>query len=153
MYGFAFFNKLYDKAGSKNLNSVAEDEKNVDSLFQLMQIMEGNIYKFIDATHDEIKKAFIKIEKIATLAKTKTPAQKVLFVVWYGGHGEMFDGSATTQVLTNDLDETKKRFPFEQKLADISFLNNTYFIAFMDCCRKQVKNYCLERILILELIL
>ena len=140
MYGFAFFNKLYDKAGSKNLNSVAEDEKKVDSLFQLMQIMEGNIYKFIDKTYDEIKKAFKEMQEIAIISKTKTPTQKVLFVVWYGGHGEIFDGSATTQVLTNDLDETKKRFPFEQKLADISFLSNTYVVAFIDCCRNQVKN-------------
>ena len=104
-----------------------------------MQIPEGNIQKFKDATYDEINKAFNKIEGIARVASTH-PTQKVLFVVWYGGHGEMFDGSATTQVLTNDSEETKKRFPFEQKLADISFLNNTYFIAFMDCCRNQVKN-------------
>ena len=127
VYGFAFFNKLYDKACCKNLISVAEDEKRVDSLFQLMQIMKGNIHKFKDATYDEINKAFKKIEGIARVASIH-PTQKVLFVVWYGGHVEMFDGSATTQVLTNDPDETKKRFPFEQKLADISFLNNTFIL-------------------------
>ena len=92
-----------------------------------MQIMEGNIHKFKDATYDEINKAFKKIEGIARVASIH-PTQKVLFVVWYGGHVEMFDGSATTQVLTNDPDETKKRFPFEQKLADISFLNNTFIL-------------------------
>ncbi len=93
------------------------------------------------------------IDEIATLAKTKTPSQNVLFVFWYGGHGEIFDGSAATQVLTNDADETKRRYPFEQKLADLSFLNNTYVIAFMDCCRNGVKNYYFERILILQLLL
>ena len=60
VYGFAFFNKLYDKAGCKNLISVAEDEKRVDSLFQLMQIMKGNIHKFKVATYDETNKAFKK---------------------------------------------------------------------------------------------
>ncbi len=47
------------------------DEKKVDSLFQLMQIMEGNIYKFQDVTYDEINQAFKEIKKIAILAKTK----------------------------------------------------------------------------------
>jgi hypothetical protein len=52
----------------------------------------------------------------------------------------MFDGSATTQVLTNDPDETKRRFSFELELAKIASSDNTYVIAFMDCCRNQVKN-------------
>ncbi len=82
--------------------------------------MPVNINKFEDATHDKINKAFNMIKGIATLAKTKTPTQNVLFVVWYSGHGEIFDGSATTQVLTNDSDATKRRYPFEQKLAEIA---------------------------------
>jgi hypothetical protein len=47
----------------------------------------------------------------------------------------MFDSSTTTQVLTNDPDATKRRYPFEQKLAKIAFFNNTYVISFMDNCR------------------
>ncbi len=58
VYAFAFFNKRYDKAGCENLESVARDEKKVDSLFYLMQIMEGNIHKIRDATYDQISKAF-----------------------------------------------------------------------------------------------
>ena len=46
VYGIAFFNKRYDKAGCEDLDSVKRDEKKVDSLFQLMQIMEGNIHKY-----------------------------------------------------------------------------------------------------------
>jgi hypothetical protein len=39
--GFAFLNELYDNwAGDKNLPSVKDEEKNVDSLFDLMQIKE-----------------------------------------------------------------------------------------------------------------
>jgi len=76
-----------------------------------------------------------------------------LFVVWYGGHGEIFDGSATTQVVTNDPDATKRRYLFEKKLAEIASFNNTYIIAFVDNCRNEVKNYYNERILILELLL
>jgi len=51
------------------------------------------------------------------VARAKTPTQNVLFVVWYGGHGEMFDGSTTAQVIIDDPDATKRRYPFEQKLA------------------------------------
>ncbi len=65
----------------------------------------------------------------------------------------MFDGSATTQIVTNDSDETKRRFSFELRLAKIASFNNTYVIAFMDCCRNQVKNYYFERIIVLELLL
>ena len=75
------------------------------------------------------------MKEIAIIAKTKTPTKEVLFVVWYGGHGDIFDGSATTQVLTNDADATKRRYPFEQKLAEIASFKNTYIIAFMDNCR------------------
>ncbi len=111
-----------------------DDEKNVDSLFKLMQIEERNIYKFKDATYDEMHRAFNMIRGIVTLAKTKTLNQNVLFVVWYGGHGEIFEGSASTHVFTSDPDEIKRPFDFEQKLADLSF-ENTYIIAFMDCSR------------------
>jgi hypothetical protein len=47
-----------------------------------MQIKEDNIHKFPDATYDKINQAFKEIKEIAILAKTKTPTQKVLFVVW-----------------------------------------------------------------------
>jgi hypothetical protein len=106
-----------------------------------MQIKVENIHKFKDATNDEINKAFNKIEGIARKASNHL-TQKVLIVVWFGGHGGMFDGSTTTQIVTNDADETKRRFDFEQKLANISSLNNTYVVAFIDCCRNQVgSNY------------
>ena len=54
VYGFAFFNKFYDKIGRENLDSVRRDERYVDSLFKLMQIMDGNIHKFLDASYDEM---------------------------------------------------------------------------------------------------
>ena len=80
------------------------------------------------------------MKEIARVASTNE-RDKVLFVVWFGGHGGMFDGSTTTQVLTNDPDETKRLFHFEQKLANLSSFKNTYVIAFIDCCRNQVKSY------------
>ena len=66
--------------------------------------------------------------------------EKILFIVWYGGHGEMYDGSVTTQVVTNDPDVQKRRFDFEQVIANISRNKNTYIIAVMDCCRVKVEN-------------
>ena len=117
-----------------------------------MQIIPGNIHKVKDATYDQMNKAFNIIKDKAIEAKTN-PTQRVLFVVWYGGHGEIFDGSATTQVVTNDPDATKRRYPFEKKLAEIASFNNTYMIAFMDNCRNGVKNYYFERILVLQVLL
>ena len=99
-----------------------------------------------------MEKAFTKIEEKAIVA-SNSKTEKVLFVIWYGGHGEIVEGSATTQVVTNDTDVTKRRFPLEQKLSEIAFLNNTYILAFLDCCRVQIKNYCLERTILLELLL
>jgi hypothetical protein len=55
VYGYAFFNELYDKSDCENLSSVKDDEKKVDSVFKLMQIKEENIHKFRDATYNEIK--------------------------------------------------------------------------------------------------
>jgi hypothetical protein len=55
VYGYAFFNELYDKSDCENLPSVKDDEKKVDSLFKLMQTKEENIHKFRDVTYDEIK--------------------------------------------------------------------------------------------------
>ena len=78
--------------------------------------MPGNILKCKDYTYDEMNQTFEMIKIKAILAKHH-PTQRVLFVVWYGGHGEIFEGSATTQVLTNDPDATKRRYPFEQKLS------------------------------------
>ena len=92
-------------------------------------------------------------DKAREASNNLTQRVKVLFVVWYGGHGEIFDGSATTKVLTNDPDVTKRRFPFEQNLGNIAFLDNTYIIAFMDNCRNEVKNYYNEQILALQLLL
>ena len=51
MFGFAFLNELYDKAGLPNLPTVKDDEKNVDSLFELMQIKKENIRKFKNSTY------------------------------------------------------------------------------------------------------
>jgi hypothetical protein len=100
-----------------------------------------------------MNKAFNMIQDIAKVSSTN-PTQKVLLVVWYWGHGELFDGSAataTTQVLTNDSDATKRRYPFEQKLGKIASLDNTYIITFMDNCRNWVQNYYVERSIILQL--
>ena len=89
-----------------------------------MQIMERNIFKFKDITYDEMNKALKVIEEKARAASAH-PTQKVWFVVWYNGHGEILDGSSKTLVVLNDFDETKRRFPLEQKLSEIASINNT----------------------------
>jgi predicted AAA+ superfamily ATPase len=91
VYGRAFFNEHYEKAGYDNLTSVNDDKKTVALLFELMQIAPENIIIFTDATYDEIDEAFKVIKSKAKIASTN-PTMKVLFVVWYGGHGEIADG-------------------------------------------------------------
>ncbi len=61
VYGRAFFNEHYEKAGYENLTSVNDDEKWVASLFKLMKIAPENIIMFKDATYDEMDKAFIEM--------------------------------------------------------------------------------------------
>ena len=68
-----------------------DDKKTVALLFELMQIAPENIIIFTDATYDEIDEAFKVIKSIATIAHNHK-IKKVLFVVWYGGHGEIADG-------------------------------------------------------------
>ena len=58
--------------------------------------------------------------------------------------------SGTTQVVTNDPDKTKRRFCFEQELANIARNKNFYIFAFMDCCRVITKDRSLEKNLILD---
>ena len=52
----------------------------------------------------------------------------------------MQDGSLTTQVVTNDHDAKKRRFSFEQSLANIAVFENTFIIAYLDCGRTRVNS-------------
>jgi len=57
--GLLFFNEFYSNAaGYVDLPSVNDDEKTVNSLFQLMQIMEEYIFLYKDATYDKMHRAF-----------------------------------------------------------------------------------------------
>ena len=46
VYGRAFFNEHYEKAGYENLTSVNDDKKWVALLFKLMKIAPENIIMF-----------------------------------------------------------------------------------------------------------
>jgi hypothetical protein len=89
-----------------------EDEKNVRSFFKLMNIPDKNIVIEIDLTYKQMNDFLKEIKQMYLLASTH-PSTKILCFVWYGGHGEMFDGSAFTQVVLNGSDQEKRRFELE----------------------------------------
>jgi hypothetical protein len=90
-----------------------EDEKNLRSFFKLMNISDKNIVIEIDLTYKQMNDFLEEISKIY-LQASNHPSKKILCFVWYGGHGEMFDGSASTQVVLNGSDQEKRRFELEK---------------------------------------
>ena len=95
-------------------------------------------------------KVFAKIRSESIVAAAH-PTNQILYIFWYGGHGEIYGNSVTTQVVTNDSDAKKRHFYFEQELAIIACNKNIFIIAFLDCCRKQVDSDCDDKLMILEL--
>jgi len=77
-----------------------------------MKISESNTRRFYNPTYDEMEAGIMMLQELAVIAKCH-PTEKFLFLVWFGGHGEMSNGSATTQVVTNDPDPAKRHFDFE----------------------------------------
>jgi hypothetical protein len=72
-----------------------------------------------------LKKQYIEAER----NKTET-----LFIIWYGGHGEMA-GSEATQIRFNTKDPRKRCYAWERNLIMLASRYYTYTIAFFDCCR------------------
>ncbi len=126
VYGFGFYNSIYNLVpGYENIEHVTEDAIRVRSWFKLMNIPDDHIFEYHNADYEKMDYALKKhIKNRFTKANTH-PSRKILVFVWFGGHGEMYDGSPTTQVVLNDKDPSKRRFPLEKLLADFSFHEET----------------------------
>ena len=140
MYAALIVNKTYDfqSTGYNHLPEVEADKQNVLDTFKFLGIKDDHIFKLYDSNYDDVDELWDKVKVIFRNAqKTRT---NILFIPWYGGHGEMYDGSTSTQILINDPDPTKRRYPWEKNLAIISRFSHTYTLAYFDCCRVQVKS-------------
>ena len=84
----------------------------------------------MDACWDDLK------VKYRAASKKVNPEGETLFVIWYGGHGEM-GGSATTQICCDSQDPSRRLYPWEKNLMMLTEMPKTYTLAFFDCCRLQ----------------
>ena len=68
---------------------------------KFLGIKDDHIEKLYDTNYGELLLFRSRIEgKFKNAQETKT---NILYILWYGGHGEMYDGSTTTQILLNSL--------------------------------------------------
>ena len=121
--GLAIFNQEYGetrKHGDKvrgayyNIDDVEGDCVRVMQLYkQVLKIPDDNIKVLRDATHDEVDACWDDLKVKYKAAGKK--AGETLFVIWYGGHGEM-GGSATTQICCNSQDPRERLYPWEKQL-------------------------------------
>jgi hypothetical protein len=54
-------------------------------------------------------------------------------VIWYGGHGAIFN--TTTQIVVNEEDPKLRYYPIELNLNHFSNCKHTYTVVILDCCR------------------
>ena len=100
-------------------------------LFGVLKIPRENITVVKDADYDKVDECWLMLRELYNKARTGPPT---LFVIWYGGHGEM-GGSATTQICCNSQDPTERLYPWEESLMTLTQKENTLTLAFFDCCR------------------
>jgi hypothetical protein len=96
VYAALIVNKTYDPktTGYESLLEVEADAIRVLETFKFLGIKEDHIFKLYDTNYDEVDELWDKMKGLfRTAHKTKT---NILFIPWYGGHGEMYDGSTTT---------------------------------------------------------
>ena len=79
---------------------------------KVLHIPDKNITFLKDATYDEIDECYDKLKKLYNTAM-KAGGPPTLFVIWYGGHGEM-GGSAFTQICCNSQDKNLRLYRFEE---------------------------------------
>ena len=76
---------------------------------EILGIPEDNINILKDVTYDEVDDLWDDLKKKYRAAEKNG---KTLFIIWYGGHGEMA-GSATTHISLNETDPDKRCYPWE----------------------------------------
>jgi len=73
--------------------------------------------------------------------KANKENRRILLMLYYAGHGEMYNGSTTTQIVFNGDTEGDGliRYPLEFNLYALSSCKNTYIIAILDSCRSKTQ--------------
>ena len=100
-------------------------------LFKVLNIPDKNITVVRDADYNKVEECWESLKKLYNNARKGPPT---LFVIWYGGHGEM-GGSATTQICCNSQDPERRLYPWESSLMTLAEKPKTFTLAFFDCCR------------------
>lgn len=71
-----------------------------------------------------------------TSHKDSTGRSKTLVVVYYTGHGCLFNGR--TAIVCNEEFPEMRYWPMERNIAAMSAYKNNFVLALFDCCREQV---------------
>jgi hypothetical protein len=100
---------------------------------EVLKIKDDNIHALKDASYEQVDDLWMKLKLLYRAAGTKN-GPETLFVIWYGGHGEM-GGSATTQICCNSQDPDERLYPWESSLMTLTEKPKTFTLAFFDCCR------------------
>jgi hypothetical protein len=90
---------------------------------KVLKIPHDNITVLEDVTYDEVDACWDDL-KVKYKKAEKKGGPETLFILWYGGHGEM-GGSAHTQICCNTQDEDKRLFPWESRLNILTGMRNT----------------------------
>lgn len=93
VHGVIIANRVYDKTSYKNLDQVVENAATIKRTFKFLNI--ANITEFTDSTKENWEMFFAEM-KLKYMKANKSSDTKVLFIIYYAGHGEMYDGSTTT---------------------------------------------------------
>ncbi len=90
---------------------------------EVLKIPHDNITVLTDVTYDEVDDCWLELKKKYREADKKE-GPETLFILWYGGHGEM-GGTAHTQICCNTQDDRKRLFPWEARLNILTDTRNT----------------------------
>jgi hypothetical protein len=94
VHGVIITNRMYDKNRPyKDIEYVVENAATIKRIFTFLKIT--NITEFKDSTIEDFETFYLKTRLKYMKANTSSDT-KILYIIYYAGHGEMFDGSTTT---------------------------------------------------------
>ena len=67
------------------------------------------------------------------IKSNKNNNEKTLIIIYVGGHGVIKLNK--TYIMLNTNDNYESYFDIEQKIRDLSQIDQTYLLAILDCCR------------------
>jgi hypothetical protein len=93
VHGVIITNRVYDKTDYEDIEQVVENAATIRRTLKFLKI--SNITELTDLTFADFKLFFGKL-KVKYMEANKNSQTKILHIIYYAGHGEMYNGSAYT---------------------------------------------------------